>query len=576
MSEIIDLRKKKFKEFFDKDILDFNEFPYKEVKTYLKRFGVIDTTIIRNEENRKAYKDLLFSIVYEKQPYSYKNTSHSFEYVFSLTDFINSLDDKIFLNIDPDELKTLFSDYCDEHECAKDMKKIIISCQNAVLNFRDTRVGFDRDCWTKDIIRISSNRINHSISFNTINFRNIKNIESRECVKSYLRHLIGNTEMAYTTIYNYFSIISMFCNYILPGSIKDATQAQVKNYVNQKSNKSTDLINRFLNILSDFYKYLDVKGIYNNPDLINRGMFVKAERKTISNTVDDYVINQIFRNLHKAPFNYMLMFLISYCCGTRVSDICQLKTDCLYYDGDGGYYIEFSCQKMQKPIRNLIPEALYSLIKEQIKIISNLDYKESYLFPSVAKKNTPYNSQTFRRNFKKLCHEWGIKNVDGTPYNYTTHSYRHTIASDLYQNYGVPIATIQKAVLGHQELQMTLSYVERPDSFKKLQEDKYIEKTGEVKLTKWLKDNLRGRVLANGICGQPEILGNCPNADACLTCEHFKTSKSFLPVLQNQLETIKSRLPIYETDGCLPNIETAKEQISILETLIQKIKEMED
>ena len=139
----------------------------------------------------------------------------------------------------------------------------------------------------------------------------------------------------------------------------------------------------------------------------------------------------------------MLMFLVSYCCGTRVSDICQLKTNCLYYDGDGGYYVEFSCQKMQKPMRNLIPEALYSLIQEQIKIINNLDYDEEYLFPSESKHNTPYNSQTFRKNFKKLCNEWGIKNVDGTLYNYTTHSFRHTIASDLYQNYGVPIATIQ-------------------------------------------------------------------------------------------------------------------------------------
>ena len=488
----------------------------------------------------------------------------------------NKLEEKNFVDLDSDELKAIFYKYCDENHKPKDMKKIIISCQNAVLDFRDTRVGFDRDYWDKTIIKISQERINASMGFYTLNFRNIKNVDSRECVKTYIRHLIGNTEMAFTTIYNYFSILSQFCDFIFPNSVKETSQQQIKNYVQQKSNKSTDLINRFLNILSDFYKYLDVKGLYHNPNIITRDMFVKAEYKTIANTVDDYVINQIFKHLHKAPFNCMLMFLVSYCCGTRVSDICQLKTNCLYYDGDGGYYIEFSCQKMQKPMRNLIPEALYSLIQEQIKIINNLDYAEEYLFPSATKHNTPYNSQTFRRNFKKLCNEWGIKNVDGTPYNYTTHSFRHTIASDLYQNYGVPIATIQKAVLGHQELQMTLSYVERPDSFKKLQEDRYIEKTGEVKLAKWLKDNLRGRVLANGICGQPEILGACPNADACLTCEHFKTSRTFFPVLQNQLKTIKSRLPVYEADGCLPNIETAKEQINVLESLIQKIKEMEE
>lgn len=576
MSKTIDIRKKKMEEFFADDILDFSKFPFKEIKAHLSRFGVIDTTVIKNEENRKAYKDLLFSIAYTKQPYSYKTNSHSFNYVFKLMDFIDSLNNIYFLEIDSDELKAIFSKYCDENHKPKDMKKIIISCQNAVLDFRDTRVGLDRDYWTTSMMNLSHERVNLSVSLGSFNFRNIKNIESREYVKAYIRHLIGNTEMAFTTINNYVSILNQFCNFIFPNSVKETNQQQIKNYVQQKSNKSTDLINRFLNILSDFYKYLDVKGLYHNPNIITRDMFVKAEYKTIANTVDDYVINQIFKHLHKAPFNYMLMFLVSYCCGTRVSDICQLKTNCLYYDGDGGYYIEFSCQKMQKPMRNLIPEALYSLIQEQIKIINNLDYDEEYLFPSETKHNTPYNSQVFRNNFKKLCNEWGIKNIDGTPYNYTTHSFRHTIASDLYQNYGVPIATIQKAVLGHQELQMTLSYVERPDSFKKLQEDRYIEKTGEVKLAKWLKDNLRGRVLANGICGQPEILGACPNADACLTCEHFKTSRTFLPVLQNQLKTIKNRLPVYEADGCFPNIETAKEQINVLENLIQKIKEMEE
>ena len=123
---------------------------------------------------------------------------------------------------------------------------------------------------------------------------------------------------------------------------------------------------------------------------------------------------------------------------------------------------------------------------------------------------------------------------------------------------------------------MTLSYVERPDDFLKMQEDKYIEKAGEVHLSKWLKDNLRGQVLSNGICGQPQALGRCPNANACLACEHFKTSKKFLPVLKNQLETIKSRLPVYEADGNLPNLETAKENIVLLTDLIQKLEKMEE
>ena len=224
---------------------------------------------------------------------------------------------------------------------------------------------------------------------------------------------------------------------------------------------------------------------------------------------------------------------------------------------------------------NLIPKALFELIQEQIKIINTLDYEEEYLFPSDVKKNHPYLAQTFRTKFKELCHKWNIRNENGTPYNYTTHSYRHTISSDLYQNYNVPVVTIQKAVLWHKEIQMSLSYIERPDEFRKMQADKYFSKTGESELAEWLKENLRNNILPNGVCGLAPKLGTCPAVDACLSCPHFMTSRRFLQVHKDQLATIKSRLAIYEANNWTPNIETAKRQIQELKNIIQKLEEKE-
>ncbi len=576
MNRITNISERKIKKFFEGDILDFTNFPDDDIRCYLKVRGVVDLSVIKNENNKNAFKDLLLSILLKGKPYNYKSTCASMIYIFRLPRFLELLGNTDFLGLESDILKTMFKEYCDKNNFPNDMKRIIGSCQHTVIEYQDTRVGFDRDFWDKSIIKIAPERINQSITFTCLNFRLIKDKISREYTKLYMKHLLGHTEMSYTTISTYFSILSTFCKYVEGTQIDEVSKKQIMEYVRKKSKGKTDLINRYLNVISDFYKYLEIKQLLENPNPVTIDMFVESQYRTITNIVDEYVTNQIFRNLHKAPFKYIVMFLISYCCGTRISDICELKKDCLYYDGDGGYYVEFACQKMQKPLKNLIPKALYDLIKEQIKIINSLDYEELYLFPSNRKKNHPYLSQTFRDNFKKLCNEWNIKNVDGTLYNYTTHAYRHTLASDLYQNYGVPIAIIQKAVLGHKELQMTLSYVERPDEFKKMQEDRYIEKTEEVRLSKWLKDNLRGQVLSNGICGQPNNLGKCPASDACLTCEYFKTSKKFLPVLKNQFDTIKSRLPIYEANGYLPNLETAKEQLLILGNIIQKLEEMEE
>lgn len=576
MNNTIDLNKKRIEEFFNDDVLDFSLLPIEAVRKHLQKFGIIDTSIIENIENKKAYKDLLLSIILTNKPYTYKSKSHSLSYVFKLPNFFASLKDTSFVDMDRDNLKAMFKGYCIENYLAKSMQKIIVSCQEAVLEYRDPRTGFDRDLWDSSIIKVAPERLNKSISFYSINFRLIKNVTNREYVKLYIRHLIGHTEMAYSTIYGFYSIILQFCRYIDSTNLPDVTKNQVMEYIQKLSSKSVDLRNSVVNILSDFYKYLGVKQLLDKPNPVTKDMRIKPQYNTINNTVEEYTILQIFNHIHKAPFNLQLMFLINYCTGMRVSDVCQIKKDCLFDDGEGGYYIEFACQKMQKPLRNLIPQALFDLVKEQINIINSLDYEETYLFPSPRKKNHPYATQTFRNKFKKLCHEWGIKNPDESDYNYTTHAYRHTIATDLYQNYNVPITIIQKAVLGHKELQMTLSYVERPDEFKKLQEDKYIEKTGEVKLSKWLKDNLRGRILPNGICGQPESLGACPAADACLSCQYFKTSKSFLPILKNQLDTIQSRLPIYEANNWIPNIETAKEQISILTGFIERLEEKED
>ena len=41
--------------------------------------------------------------------------------------------------------------------------------------------------------------------------------------------------------------------------------------------------------------------------------------------VSEHVILQIFNHLHKAPFNYLLMYLINYCTGMRLSDVYSLE-----------------------------------------------------------------------------------------------------------------------------------------------------------------------------------------------------------------------------------------------------------
>lgn len=325
------------------------------------------------------------------------------------------------------------------------------------------------------------------------------------------------------------------------------------------------------------YQYFAIKKILKIPNPVDLHLSKNNERKTRNTSVSEHVILQIFNNLHKAPDDYKLIYLINYSTGMRISDVCQLQTNCLYEDGEDGYYIRpYRCQKMRNTIMNLIPKALYELIETHIKKLNVLYPDGIYLFPSEKDYKRPYIAQTYRNNFKDLCVKWDIRNEDGSLYNYKTHDYRHTISTDLYQNYNVPIVTIQKAVLWHQEIQMSLSYVERPDSFRKMQEDRYISKVGESSLPDDIKESLKSHVLPNGICVMSDKFGVCPAVDACLSCPNFRTSKEFLHVHRQQLSTLQSKLVIFEANNWENNIVTARRQIKELEDIIKKLEEMEE
>lgn len=560
----------KVMELLRNDTVELKSIPFRDVS---KRFYMvtIDFTSIKNDVSRQQFRDLLFSIFCREVPY--KRASDRIYYVLRLAGFMSDLNG--ITEIPDRELKELFNRYCDENHYYKDCKKVIISCKNALLELYDTRKSFDRDTWDKNVFQLSEERINKSSSEYTFYFRQIENVENREYAKLYIKHLLGGTEKSLSTVINYFSHICRFCDFIYPNSLLDITVKDFKRYMDFKQDLSNDAYNHYISRLYGMYNFLKLQKILkNNP--IDLRLYRKDRHKACDELVSEHVILQIFKNIYKAPFNYQLMYLINYCTGMRISDVCQLRIDCLYEDGQDGYYIRpYNCQKMQKAIMNLIPRSLFELIQEQIKVINSLDYDEKYLFPSETRKNHPYNALTFRNNFKKLCNEWGIKNEDGSTYNYTTHSYRRSISTDLYQNYNVPIVTIQKAVLWHKEIQMTLSYVKRPDEFRKMKADKYFSKSGVTELSKWLKENLQNNILPNGICGLAPNLGTCPAVDACLSCPHFMTSKKFLQIHKDQLAAIKSRLAIYKANGWTQNIETATKQIKELESIIQKLEEME-
>lgn len=570
MTQIISIKEQQIKNLLKKDSLFLSELRDNVIR---KSATKIDFTQIENDTARQEFRDLLFLVFAKDIPY--KHTSDSIYHVLRLAGFMKSLNG--ITQIRDEKLQEMFHLYCKKHNFGADNKKIILTCKNALLDYYDKRENFDRDVWDKSILKLPDERINKSGSYHSLNFRRIENIENRELVKTYFRFLIGGTELAFPTITNIHSQICCFCDYIDTKLLKDVTSQDIYDYLDENQELSASSYNKLVLAISDMYTYLLKKHKIETSNPVKAEMYRKDNYKFIGNLVDEFTILQIFGHLHKASLTYILIYLINYCTGMRISDVCQLKTDCLFDDGKDGYYIRVdNCQKMQKTTMNLIPKALYERIEEQIAVINNLDYDEVYLFPSEREPLRPYVAQTYRNNFKQLCKEWNIKNEDGSDYEYRTHAYRHKIATELHIEYKVPIITIQKAVLWHKEIQMSYHYIEKNFDFRKMNADKYFSQTDDVSLDEFMKGNLKSYILPNGFCGKSTKLEKCPAVDACLSCQYFKTSKRFLPIHRETLNKHKARLPIYEANGWIPNVLTTKRQIQELKELIKKLEEMED
>lgn len=581
MDKLIDVNNDRIKDFFKNDVLDFRLYPdakiASEYKKPQKKFYIIDTSIIKSEIKRKEYKDYLYCIYTDK---NFKVKSDRLPYLFRLPKHINEARwDSIKFYNDKEDLESLYNYFSELGLNYKlTITPLLRQMKNTLAEFYDTRKGLDRDIWHMNKLSLAKERVNKAGCCTCINFRLIENEHNRELIKMYYKNLIGNTELTFSSMVNLYTKILAFCNYLGDKALEDVERSDFTGFIYSLGEISANKNNKIVNCISDLFKYLAVKETYKKETPIIQKDFRREGYKHYDNSVSEHIILQIFRHLYEIPFELMLMYLINYSTGMRKVDICQLKTDCLI-KSDKCCFIRYYVQKLKKDHAVPISSALGELIQKRIEDISSLNYKETYLFYRA--KNEPRKTKWYSDNMERWCKKWKIKNEDGTDYKFKAHAYRHTIASDLSKNYDVDLEIIQLVILGHANVQMSLCYIDESDDYKKMLNDKYIDNSGGFALLEsnnslqpsWTKENLNKQMLPNGICSYPTALGVCPNADVCLECEFFRTSKRFLEVHKNHLKEIEKQIPIYESNGWINNLETAKKQQQVLLKIIAALEE---
>jgi integrase len=452
---------------------------------------------------------------------------------------------------------------------------------------------FENDIWIIDELPIDPIRQNNSDRINSFDFSDIRNTKNKTSAKEYINYLITKTTKHVSTIKGELYSIKEFLIWMGDTEVADINIGIVNEYCDYIAEKNIKpvVFNRKVECLKRAFDYFVItKTISVNPlQFDKRIKFSPREYKLTS--IDDYVISQIFERLPLMDEKLRLMFLIDYCTGLRIHSISSLKVDCIYKgirtDTDGNkktrYYLIDYSSKQEKISETPIPKILYELIKDRIEYIKAEDGKERYLFSSEKSKNRPYVADLYNRKINEFIIENNIKDVEGKIFHFSSHKLRHTLATDMV-NMDIPFETIRK-IMHHTSPEMTLYYAEI-HSVKLIEQHKeFINNLGEKILFNedvevgniaeldWLKKNINAQMLPNGICSLPTKMGTCESGNSCLECSKFRTSKDFLEVHKQQLESAKLLLAEAQKNAWETQIKTNEKIVEKLKKIISVIEE---
>lgn len=315
--------------------------------------------------------------------------------------------------------------------------------------------------------------------------------------------------------------------------------------------------------------------------------------KALPRYIPEFVMQQLMSHVDDLPEPVMRMTLVIIECGMRISELLYLKRDCLLQDKAGDWFLRYYQFKMKKEITIPVSREIVRVIQEQNHYIQeHLGESYEYLFCSSLSgpsgfrpRPKPMIRETFARLLNQLAKEHDICDESGKLWRFQTHQFRHTVGTRMINN-GVPQHIIQR-YLGHESPEMTAVYAFIHDQTMKAEIAKFRGKVvniaGQIVEPndteaddadlQWFKRNISAQALPNGSCALPIVSQECPHANACLTCTHFRTTAEFLDVHRKELEQTERITEKARANGWIRQIEMNEKISENLRNIIRGLEE---
>jgi len=245
--------------------------------------------------------------------------------------------------------------------------------------------------------------------------------------------------------------------------------------------------------------------------------------------------------------------------GLRISEVCSLPMTCIQQDTEGDWFLCTYQSKMKKEHTIPISREGAAVIQEQQHATREMWGPQAHvLFPNP--KGQPYKQHTYVAVLNRMAYQHHICDATGHLYRFTPHQFRHTVGTRMINN-GVPHHIVQR-YLGHESPEMTARYAHIFDQTLKEEYARFRSKVVDVTGTvleqtspadaselQWMKKHILAQSLDDGTCALPLVAGDCPHANACYTCIHFRTDARFLPQHKAHLQATQQLIQVARQNG---------------------------
>jgi len=320
-----------------------------------------------------------------------------------------------------------------------------------------SEVAWRANVWYLERFQIEAHRLNKSNPVQRLSVVNIQNQESRQVLQNYVRYLLAiSTRDAIQTIRCRFYVVREFLVYLEAHqmelqrlSVEDIRQYYA--YLEKKDLKP-ETFNTKVEFVLRFLGYLRSKKVINcNLDICYTKKFYKEHH---DRTVPVPEQEKIISVSNRFPVEVRLIYLTLLGTGLRISEVCQLRRSSLRQEEHCSWLYVY--QPKMKTFKKIpIPEFLFKLLEEYSTEMERA--ADAYIFQG--RDGGPYRTGTFRKKMRKELEKNGI---DPQEYNFRPHDYRHTIATELFDD-GVDLQGIRE-FLGHTSTDMTKQYIDYMDS----------------------------------------------------------------------------------------------------------------